>query len=46
MDIWLNDLQEEDIAYFASLEKGWSSDAYGLTWLNQVFDPHMKAKAD
>jgi hypothetical protein len=30
MDTWVDDLQEEDVAYFASSEKGWSSDAYGL----------------
>ena len=45
MDTWLDDLQEEDITYFASSEKGWSSDAYGLSWLKKVFDQHTKAKA-
>jgi hypothetical protein len=28
MDTWLDDLKEEDIAYFAASEKGWSSNAY------------------
>jgi hypothetical protein len=45
MDTWCDDLGEEDIAYFMSLEKGWSSDVYGLSWLNKVFDPHTRAKA-
>jgi hypothetical protein len=45
MDTWLDDLNEEDIAYFATSEKGWSSDAYGLDWLNKVFDKHTRAKA-
>jgi hypothetical protein len=45
MDTWVDDLQEGDVVYFASLEKGWSSDAYGLLWLNQVFDPHTRKKA-
>jgi hypothetical protein len=30
MDTWLNDLKKENIIYFAALEKGWSSNAYGL----------------
>jgi hypothetical protein len=33
------------VVYFASLEKGWSSNAYGLAWLNKVFDPYTKTKA-
>ena len=45
MDTWLDDLEEHDIAYFASSEKGWSSDAYGMAWLNKVFDPHTRDKA-
>jgi hypothetical protein len=45
MDTWLDDLDEHDIAYFASSEKGWSNDAYGLAWLNKVFDPHTRSKA-
>jgi len=45
MDTWLDDLDEHDIAYFASFKKGWSSDVYGLAWLNKVFDPHTKDKA-
>ena len=45
IDTWVDDLQEEDVAYFASSEKGWSSDAYGLAWLNKVFDPHTRTKA-
>jgi hypothetical protein len=30
MDTWLDDLNEDDVAYFASSEKGWLSDVYGL----------------
>jgi hypothetical protein len=33
------------VVYFASLEKGWSSNAYGLAWLNKVFDLYTKTKA-
>ena len=33
------------MAYFASLEKGWLSNAYRLAWLNKVFDPYTKTKA-
>jgi hypothetical protein len=44
-DTWLEDLNEKDQAFFASLANGWSSNAFGLAYLTQVFDPSTRAKA-
>jgi hypothetical protein len=33
------------VVYFASSEKGWSSNTYGLAWLNKVFDLYTRTKA-
>ncbi|EFW14986.1 conserved hypothetical protein [Coccidioides posadasii str. Silveira] len=43
---WLDEYNpDEETAYFASSPTGWSSDDFGLTWLEQIFDHHTKAKA-
>jgi len=42
---WLDDLQEKEHAFFASSANGWSSNAFGLAYLTQVFDPCTRAKA-
>lgn len=42
-DTWLEDLQEEDEAYFASSAKGWTCDDLGLAWLSR-FDQNTKEK--
>jgi hypothetical protein len=42
---WMNDLNESDKAFFASSINGWSSNAFGLAYLTQVFDPAIRAKA-
>ncbi|QSS55024.1 hypothetical protein I7I53_02781 [Histoplasma capsulatum var. duboisii H88] len=45
-DTWLEDFDDKkDKAYFAASKNGWSNDEYGLTWLQNVFNPHTKAKA-
>jgi DDE superfamily endonuclease len=44
-DSWLEDLNEKDQAFFASSANGWSSNAFGLAYLLQVFDPSTRAKA-
>ena len=36
---WVEDLQDDDDFYFGASSNGWSSDAYGLAWLEQVFEP-------
>ena len=44
-DTWFDDLEEGDSAYFGTSTNGWSSDAFGLRWLHQVFERHTRAKA-
>jgi hypothetical protein len=45
-DSWLDDFDHsKDSAFFASSEKGWSSDTLGLHWLQHVFDRSTKEKA-
>jgi len=44
-DTWLEDINEKDQAFFASSANGWSSNAFGLAYLLQVFDPSTRAKA-
>lgn len=44
-DTWLEDFGEDQLAYFAASANGWSSDDYGLVWLEWVFDHHTKVKA-
>jgi hypothetical protein len=39
-DGWLQDLQAEEHAYFGVSSNGWSNDAFGLQWLQQVFQKH------
>ena len=41
----MEDLGEKEQAFFASSTNGWSSNAFGLAYLKQVFDPSMRAKA-
>ena len=42
-DTWLEDMNEKDQAFFASSANGWSSNAFGLAYLLQVFDPSTSA---
>ena len=42
-DTWLEDFGEEDEAWFACTENGWSCDKVGLLWLKQLFDRYTKA---
>jgi DDE superfamily endonuclease len=44
-DTWMEDLGEKEQAFFASSTNGWSSNAFGLAYLKQVFDPSTRAKA-
>ena len=39
-DGWLQDLQAEEQAYFGVSQTGWSNDAFGLQWLQKVFQKH------
>lgn len=42
---WIEDLQESQLAIFAASERGWTNDALGLQWLEQLFDRYTKDKA-
>ncbi|EER23870.1 mariner-Tc1 transposon family protein [Coccidioides posadasii C735 delta SOWgp] len=44
-DMWLDDFDGSEYAYFAASVNGWSNDKYGLEWLQWIFNPHTKAKA-
>jgi hypothetical protein len=39
-DGWVQDLQANEAAYFGVSPNGWSSDAFGLQWLEKVFQKH------
>jgi hypothetical protein len=43
-DIWVDDVEEGDEAYFGVSTNGWSSNAFGLAWLEKVFDPETRKK--
>jgi hypothetical protein len=43
-DTWVDEVEEGDDAYFATSANGWSSNAFGLAWLQKVFDPQTKKK--
>ena len=43
---WLDGFDpDEDQCTFSSSLNGWTTDAHGLAWLNQVFEPETKIKA-
>jgi hypothetical protein len=44
-DTWLQDFEEQEIAYFAASANGWTDNSLGLQWLEKVFDPYTKTKA-
>lgn len=44
-DTWVEDIREEDEAYFAATKNGWSCDALGIDWLTRVFDRHTREEA-
>ena len=41
-DTWMEDVEEGQQAFFGGTENGWSSNAYGLKWLTEVFDPSTR----
>ena len=42
---WVGDVTSNDEAYFGSSSTGWSSNDFGLEWLEKVFDPHTREKS-
>ena len=44
-DSWVDELTDEDEAFFAASTNGWSSNEFGLNYLKDIFDPNTCAKA-
>ncbi|RAL68050.1 hypothetical protein DID88_008773 [Monilinia fructigena] len=44
-DTWVDEVSYGDQAYFGASSNGWSSDAFGFTWLTKVFQRHTYQKA-
>ena len=45
-DTWLEDYDHSsEKAYFAISQKGWTSEALGLSWLTKLFEPLTRSKA-
>jgi hypothetical protein len=45
MDTWVKDVIVTNEAHFAASSNGWSSDAFGLAWLVQVFHRYTRGLA-
>ena len=41
-DTWVDNLKEQDDLFFGATENGWTNDAYGLKWLQDVFEPSTR----
>jgi hypothetical protein len=41
----VDDLKDDDVAFFASTKNGWSNNEFGLNYLKNIFDPYTRAKA-
>jgi DDE superfamily endonuclease len=37
-------LQDIDNIFFSATKNGWTNDAYGLKWLQEVFEPSTRPK--
>jgi hypothetical protein len=42
---WVADLEQDEEAYFAASNNGWSSNLLGQQWLEKVFERHTSMKA-
>jgi hypothetical protein len=42
LDTWVEDFEEEDEAWFACTDNGWSCDSIGRQWLLKLFDRYTK----
>ena len=42
---WVGDVTSNDEAYFRSSSMGWSSNDFGLEWLEKGFDSHIRKKS-
>ena len=43
-DTWVDDLEDADDMFFGVTENSWTNDAYGLKWLQEVFEPRTRPK--
>jgi hypothetical protein len=43
-DTWVDELEDVDDIFFGATENGWTNDAYGLKWLQEVFEPRTRPK--
>lgn len=44
-DVWLEDFDDSEKAYFGVSGKGWTNEELGMSWLRDVFEPNTKEKA-
>jgi hypothetical protein len=38
-DSWVSKLKEDEDVFFGTTPNGWTNDAYGMKWLQEVFEP-------
>ena len=41
-DSWVKKLDDCDDLFFGSIQNGWTNNAYGLKWLEEVFEPRTR----
>ena len=41
-DTWVKDLDDTDDMFFGATENRWTNHAYGLKWLQDVFEPNTR----
>ena len=44
-DVWLEDFDDSEKAYFGVSRKGWTNEELGMSWLRTIFDANTKEKA-
>ena len=44
-DTWVDEVGDQDHAHFAASSNGWSNDAFGLKWLEQIFYHYTRRTA-
>jgi hypothetical protein len=43
-DTWVDELENVDGIFFGATKNSWANDAYGLKWLQEVFEPRTRPK--
>ena len=44
LDTWVEDVKRTDLLHMSCSPTGWSNNAFGLAWLQQVFEPYTRRK--